>query len=164
MTEQQHDDPFAGADKTPAVSFKDAPVGTTYTGVVTEAPRLVQSRDYESGEPAVWPDGNPKMSVVVNLTVDGEGRSLWAPKPSAMFRALADAQKQAGSRIEPGGTLAVKFTGEQPNAKNPRLNAQKIYAAKYTANDVFAEPANTAAAANEWNQPPVQNGSGAPPF
>lgn len=152
-TAQQQDvDPFAGGgEKRPSVSFKDKPVGTVITGLVIDSPKLVQSRDFETGEPAVWPDGNPKMTVVVDLLVDGEEMSLWAAKPSAMFAALAEAQKTAGSRIGVGGTLAVKFTGEKPNEKNPRLNAQKLYAAKYTAPDPFgaAEPAAAAPAATD---------------
>lgn len=125
----EDDDPFAGGSS-PALSFKDAPIGTTYTGTVVKAPTLVQSRDFETGEPAFWPDNNPKMSVVVNLEVDGEERSLWAPKPSAMFAALQKAQVEAGERMSSGGKLSVKLTGTEPN-KNPRLNDRKIYAAKY---------------------------------
>jgi hypothetical protein len=132
-------DPFASYDKVPALSFKDKPIGTSYTGEVLEEARLVQARDFETGERAAWPDGNPKMSAVVRLRVDGEERSLWAPKPSAMFTAIADAQKAAGKRITAGGTLTVTFTGEEPNRKNPRLNAQKLYSAKYTESDAFAD-------------------------
>lgn len=153
-------DPFAGGgEKRPAVSFKDKPVGTVITMLVVDSPKLVQSRDYETGEPATWPDGNPKMSVVTEVLVDGEEMSLWAAKPSSLFAALAEAQRSAGARIATGGTLAVKFTGEKPNSKNPRLNPQKLYAAKYTAPDPFggaSEPAAAPAAA------PVQTDE--PPF
>lgn len=124
-------DPFATYDRAPALSFKNAPIGTSYTGEVLEEAKLVQARDFETGERATWPDGNPKMTVVLRLRVDGEERSLWAPKPSAMFKALADARKAAGKPIAPGGWLTVTFTGEEPNKKNPRLNPQKLYEAKY---------------------------------
>lgn len=145
-TAQQYDDPFAGAEKAPSLSFKDAPIGTVYTGVVTEGPKLVQSRDYQTGEPAFWPvknpgdTPNPKMSVVINLDVDGEPRSLWAGKPSQLFGALADAQKRVGQRIEAGGTLSVKFQSEKPS-DNPRFNPQKIYAVKYEPPVKTATPA-----------------------
>lgn len=153
MTTAADLDPFAGADKAPSISFKDAPVGTTFEGIVTEPPKLVQSRDYNTGEPAFWPakpgeQPNPKMSVVIRLLIDGEERSLWAQKPSAMFGAIAEAQRSAGQRIEIGGTLAVKFTGEKahtdPDKIRKNLPAQKLYAAKYTpkvASDPFAAPA-----------------------
>lgn len=136
MTSPTYVDPFAGGDSVPSLSFKDAPIGHTYTGVVTAVPELVQGNDFETGEKAVWKnkDGttSPKMSVVIRLEVDGEERSLWAVKPSAMFAALKDATLKAGKPIEVGGTLAIKYIGDKPNEKNPKLNAAKQYAAKYT--------------------------------
>jgi hypothetical protein len=119
-------DPFA--DKAPAVSFKDAKVGTVVTIKVTSPAKLVQQRDFKTKEPATWPDGNPKMAAVINGEVNGEPRSLWAPKPSAMYVAIAAAQKEAGKRIDAGDTLAVKFTGTKPTDGDP----QKLYAAKLT--------------------------------
>lgn len=139
-------DPFAGGDTVPSISFKDAPVGTVYAGTVTEAPSIIQARDYETGQPAFWSDGNPKMTVVTKLALTtGEERSLWAPKPSSMFAAIADAQKMAGALIAIGGRLTVTFSGEKPNATNPRLNPQKLYTCVYTAPDLFNEPAPAAA-------------------
>lgn len=172
--QQQYDDPFAGADKVPSISFKDAPVGTTYEGVVTEAPKLVQSRDFNTGEPAFWPAKpgeapNPKMSVVIRLLLEGgEERSLWAQKPSAMFAAIGEAQKQAGQRIDVGGTLAVKFTGEKahtdPEKIRKNLPAQKLYAARYTppAAKPAEDPWGSEAKKDEsWNTPA---GKDEPPF
>lgn len=141
-------------ESTPALSFKDAPVGTSYTGVVTRAPELVQSRDIDTGELAYWPanpDGsrNPKMSVVLNITMPtGEERSVWATKPSQLYSALGAAEKAAGAAIAIGGTLTITLTGEKPNATNPKLNAQKLYTATYAPGSAFAEqPAATPASA-----------------
>lgn len=124
------DDPFATV-KTPAVSFKDAPIGTKVVCVVKSTAKLVQARDFESGDPATWPDGNPKMAAVIQVEVDGEPRSVWALKPSAMFQAIGEAQQAAGRRIAPGGTLTITLTGTKPNAKNPKLNDQKLYTVEY---------------------------------
>ena len=133
-------DPFAGGESYPSIKFPT--VGTTVTGTVLEAPTMVQGRDFESGEPATWPDGNPKMVVVVALLVNGERMNLWAPKPSALFGAIQEAKNAAGgSPIMPGGTLTVTYTGDKPNEKNPRLNPQKQFTAKYVAPDAFAENA-----------------------
>lgn len=129
-------DPFAGGTSTPALSFKDAPVGTSYTCTVVEAPTLLQSRDFETGNPASWPDGNPKMSAVVKVTVNGEERSIWAAKPSALFAAIASAQQASGQQIAPGGTLVITYTHDKPN-DNPRLNAAKQYSAVYTPPNAF---------------------------
>lgn len=134
-------DPF---EKVPSVSFAEAPVGTVVSGVVTQTAKLVQSRDYMTGEPATWPDGNPKMAAVLHLTVDGEERALWAGKPSALFNAIREAQQAVGSRIEVGDTVAVKFTGEKKDPDNPRKNPQKLYAVKITKApkaDAFADEA-----------------------
>ena len=165
MTTAQDIDPFAGADKAPSISFKDAAVGTVYEGIVTEAPKLVQSRDFNTGEPAFWPAKpgevpNPKMSVVIRMSLDGdEERSLWAQKPSAMFAAIGEAQKTAGQRIEVGGTLAIKFTGEKPHTDPDKIRKnlppQKLYAAKYT-------PPAQLPAADPWAA--TQPASDSPPF
>ena len=141
MTAQpQTADPFAGAESKPSVSFKDKPIGTSYTGIVTKAPELVQARDYESGQPAFWSDGNPKMTVVTTLEINGEELNLWAAKPSALFRAIADASRAAGAQVAVGGTLTVTFSGEKPNEKNPRLNPQKLYTVTYQPPNAFAQP------------------------
>lgn len=139
----QNADPFAGGESKESVSFKDMPVGTSYTLKVTEAPQLVQATDYESRQPAFWPDGNPKMTVVTGVvdTATGEEKNLWAAKPSALFRAIGDAQKASGAQIKVGDTLVVTFSGEKPNEKNPRLNPQKLYTVQHTAGDAFAEQA-----------------------
>lgn len=151
-------DPFAGAEKAPSISFKNAPIGTVYTGTVTEDPKLIQSRDFDTGEPAFWPakpgeTPNPKMSVVINLEIDGEPRSLWAQKPSAMFGALADAQKQAGCKIAPGCTLSVKFTGEKEHTDPVKIKKgmppQKLYACKVVPAAPKAAPDPFAAAGDE---------------
>lgn len=138
---QQNADPFAGGESRPSVSFKDMPVGTSYTLKVIEAPQMVQARDYESGQPAFWPDGNPKQTVVTTVvdTATGEEKSLWAPKPSALFRAIGDAQRAAGAQITAGGTLVVTFSGEKPNEKNPKLNPQKLYTVQYTPGNAFEQ-------------------------
>jgi hypothetical protein len=137
-----YDDPLS-VESAPSLSFRDAAVGTMYRGTIVRRPELVQSRDFESGLPKTWPDGNPVMSVVIVLDVQGEERSIWAQKPSAMFRALVEAQKEAGGKpMAEGGILDVKFVGEEPNKKNPKLNAQKLYKARYTPptpTDAFAD-------------------------
>jgi len=143
---------FAGGDTVPSISFKDAPVGASVTGKVTEAPILVQSRDFDSGNPAFWPDGNAKMSVVTKLVLaSGEERGLWAAKPSAMFAAIAEAQKTAGALIAVGGTLTITLVGEKPNATNPRLNAQKLYAVTYVPPNAFeAQQAPATSGVGQW--------------
>jgi hypothetical protein len=124
------DDPFADSDKTPSLSLKDVPVGGTVTINVTAKPNLAQQRDFETGQPATWPDsGDAKMAVVINGTVNGDERALWCPKPSALFAAVGKAQSEAGALIDAGGVLTLKRLADQP-AKNPRFT-RKDWAAKY---------------------------------
>jgi hypothetical protein len=139
-------------DSRTSVSFKDAPVGTGYDLTIDKNPEMVQSTDFETRAPAVWSDGNPKMSVVISVTNNdtGEQQSLWAAKPSGMFSALAAAEFAAGTEITAGGRLVVTFSGETPN-KNPRLNARKDYTIAYTPGNggvlcSVTEPAATPAA------------------
>jgi hypothetical protein len=146
MTDQ---DPFAGGTSAKALSFKDAPIGTSYTGTVLELPELVQSRDFETDEPAFWPAKpgqapNPKMAAVVKLEVDGETRSLWAIKPSALFAAVQAAQDASG-RIQVGTRLTVTYVADKPN-ENPRLNPAKQYTVTLVHPDAFSAPAPAAAA------------------
>ena len=160
MSTQPQADMFAGGDTVPSISFKDAPIGATVSGKVTEAPVLVQSRDFDTGNPAFWPDNNPKMSVVTKLVLaSGEERGLWAAKPSAMFAAIAEAQKTAGALIAVGGTLTITLVGEKPNATNPRLNAQKLYAVTYVPPNAFeAQQAAATGGVGQWGA-----GAAAPP-
>lgn len=134
------DDPFENASS-PSLSFKGSVAGKTkYRGKVTKLPELVQARDFETGDPAFWPDGNKKMTVVIGLEVDGEPRSLWATKPSSMFAAIGKAQKDA-RKLHLGDEIEVWHAADEPN-KNPRLADQKIYEAKIYAGstaDAFAD-------------------------
>lgn len=120
-------------DSRTSVSFKDAPMGTSFDVTIDKNPELVQSTDLETRAPAVWPDGNPKMSVVISVTNNEtqEQQSLWAAKPGGMYSALAEAERKAGAEITAGGRLVITFSGETPN-KNPRLNARKDYTIDYT--------------------------------
>lgn len=146
-TPHPYDDPLS-EDNAPSLSFRDAAVGTTYKGTITKRAKLVQARNFESNQPETWPDGNPVMAVVLMIEIDGEPFSVWAKKPSSMFRALVKAQKDAGGKpMEEGGTLYVRLSAEEPN-KNPKLNAQKIYECKYVPpvqTDPFAETATAGA-------------------
>ena len=146
-------DPFAGGEGNPSLSFKDKPHGTTYRGRVAELPALVQSRDFETGNPATWPDGNPKMVVCTTLEIDGQLFSLWAPKPSALFAAIKEAQNAVGQQIAIGGTLEVTYTHDEPNKTNPRLNPAKQYRVTYTPPDAFGTSTSEAPVAAAESAP-----------
>lgn len=143
------DNPFDSGNSAPSLSWATrdtygnlthAPVGTRYEWTVTEAPKEVQARDFDSGKPAFWPDGNPKKTIVIGVQVNGEDRTLWAPKPSALFTSIKEAltTPQGVVAIAVGGKGWTEFTGygKAEAGKNP----QKLYKSGYTPPNAFADP------------------------
>lgn len=133
MTDEDRD-PFDEAEKSPAMSWKDVPIGTVQTIDVSEPCRSVQQRDYDTGEPDFWREsdgskGKPKMAAVFNgVTPDGEPISLWCPIPSDAFSKVGAAQKALGRRIGTGPNIDrihVKLTGRPP-AKNPKYTKNVV--------------------------------------
>lgn len=131
-------DPFA-SESAPSLSFKKVAEGHEFHVKILSLPVVRQQKNFESGDLEVWPDGNPKQVVTFKVELDGEERSVWAKKPSSLFKALQDAQKDAGARFAIGGDLWIKWDSSEPNKKNPKLNDSKIYKAKYQAPDGLAD-------------------------
>lgn len=138
-------------------------VGATVTGVVQSAPRERQQTKFGTQEPDFWPNGDPKMQILVDLKTDqradasddGE-RTLYVASKN-MKRAIGEAIRAAGaSDIAPGGTLTVQYLGNDPASKNP-ANPAKMYAATYTApTSAFAQqPVAAAPVAQPQPQQPV---------
>lgn len=135
-------------------------VGTTITGTVKSAPRERQQTKFGSQEPDFWPNGDPKMQILVDLQTDQRAdpgddgaRTLYVAS-SNMKRAISDAIRAAGAPdLQPGGVLTVQYVGNDPASKNPQ-NPAKMYAAQYTA-PTSAFVARPAAAAPQ--QAPVQH-------
>jgi hypothetical protein len=117
-------------------ALKFPTVGTEYSGRITAAPELRQQRDYLSKQPMVWPDGEPKMQLVVTLTLDAgcrdgdddDGkRALFVQ--GQMRAALSDALAEAGAGVpEVGGHLRVIYVGDEPIAG---LSPAKLYQIDY---------------------------------
>lgn len=116
--------------------------GHTVTGTVIGTPEARQSRNFETGDMDTWPNGDPKMEVVVPIATeerdpevdndDGE-RSLVLPVGTARFKAVQAAMKTAGVRaLESGGVITVTYTGDGPKPKGSKLNAPKEFSATYT--------------------------------
>jgi hypothetical protein len=101
--------------------------------VLLDVPFEIHGKDFKTGELDYWDkeQTQPKKVVGINLALDsGEKVTLWANKPSSLFKAIAAAQRTAGKRIAVDGTLTVKYTGDEPN-KNPNLDPARQFAAKY---------------------------------
>lgn len=119
--------------------FKFDEVGRTIKGRIVALDQN-QQRDFVTGEPKVWKDGNPVMQAIVTLDTgetdddieddDGLRRIFVASK--AMREAIRDAIRAAGRTApEIGGTLTVKHTGLGEAERG--MNAPKLYKAKYEA-------------------------------
>ena len=102
-----------------------------------------QQTDIKTGAPVTWDDGQPKMQLVVKLQTEQRDaddpeddgiRSLYISggfKRASTQKAIADAVRAAKAKgLEVGGTLAVKFTGEEPSSVRG-FNPAKLYAARY---------------------------------
>lgn len=114
-------------------------VGDTVTGTVAGAPTERQQTKYGTQEPAFWPNGDPMMQIIVPLvttlreTPDDDGERTLYVASKNMKRAIGDAIREAGaSDIVKGGTLTVRFVGNDPASRNPQ-NPAKMYVAQYTA-------------------------------
>lgn len=142
--EQQYDaDAFLSGGGAPSAKF--AAFGDTYAGQIVERPTVQQQRDFQSGEPKFWKDGNPMMQLVVTIATqqrdaskpDDDGHRRLYVK-GALKAAVQQALKAAGAKgLEVGGVLSVTYThdGEQ---SNPKMSAPKQFKVTYT-------PAATAA-------------------
>ncbi|OIU88633.1 hypothetical protein [Microbacterium sp. AR7-10] len=122
-------------------------VGDSITGTVVGATTERQQTKFGTQEPDFWPNGDPKMQILVNLQTtlredgndDGE-RTLYVASKN-MKKAIGDAIRASGaSDVAAGGQLTVTFIGNDPNSKNP-ANPAKLYQAQYTPGaSAFAQP------------------------
>lgn len=113
--------------------------GTSHTGKVSRAPYEKQQTKFGTQDPDYWPNGDPKMQIVVELDTDerdpnesnDDGARTLYVSSGVMKRAIADAMLKAGADdIEVGGILTVTYTGNDPQSKNP-ANPKKLYEAAY---------------------------------
>ena len=117
--------------------FKFATEGDSVSGFITNIDQR-QMTDIKDGSPQTWPDGNPKMQLVISLETilaeddnDDGIRRVYCPIPSAMQKAIADAVRKAGRPgIEIGGRLAIQFT-HTAEPKTRGFSGQKQYKARY---------------------------------
>lgn len=123
-----------------AKSAKFEQIGAFASGRITEEPTVQQQKDFTTGEPLFWNDGQPRMQLVVTLATDQQDpadrdddgtRRIYVK--GQMKNAIQQAVRAAGARgLEVGGVLKVTYVRDGV-ASNPRFNAPKEYAAEYQA-------------------------------
>lgn len=141
-THQDVDDFLFGGGGAPAAKFPTP--GATVKGTVLRA-SVQQARDLDN-KPKFWDDGNPVRQLVVWLQTDERNpdiedddgqRRIFAggsvkPESKSMRAAIVEALKKSGSKLEPGGILAIRYVGDGPrNPQRPALNPPKQYVAQY---------------------------------
>lgn len=150
-----------GGEKIPGAFSKDSPVGATVTGTIVKA-EIMQMRDFATGQPETWEDGNPKNQVRIVLDVNGDQQAVYVKTWGINAQNLKDAVQAAGmSDLDRGATLTVTFDHEEPS-DNPRFNPAKIYTfalkpASGTAG-IFTQPAVPATEAAPAGQAPAAQG------
>lgn len=129
---------------TPAASksAKFANPGDEVHGTITDISEPMQTTKFGSQEPDFWPSGDPKMQVKITLQTeqredaDDDGkRGLWVTvsgKPGGQLASIRDAVRASGANdIAVGGVLSMKFTGYDPESKNPH-QPRKLFTAAYS--------------------------------
>jgi len=146
-------------------SVKFPTVGTKFSGVVIEQ-EAQQQREFESGTPLFWPDGRPKMQVVLTCTDSATGDTVRLYCKSLMLKAAKEAVRAAGLKsFEPGTKIEVAYTGDAPNrAKEYTFTATKGSGEDGVA-DVLAgrPPAATPPSKADASPPSKVDVSGLPP-
>ena len=130
-------------------SAKFDQVGDTISGTI-ESTDVKQQTDIATGAPLTWDNGDPRLVLAVRLQTDQKedadddgARSLYVkgskkPGSRSLHDAVASAVRQAGAKgLEEGGTLTVKYVGEEPSATRG-FNPRKLYEATYVAPDKSA--------------------------
>lgn len=125
-------------------------INDTITGTITNQ-EVRQQTDIGNGEPLTWPNGDPRMQLVVTLQTDlrddddDDGlRSLYVkgskkPGSKSLHDAVAGAVRNAHAKgLQDGGTLTVTYVGDEPSSTRG-FNPRKLYEATYKAPDKAAQ-------------------------
>lgn len=133
-----------GAGGPPAAGFPT--IGTRVGGQVVAEPTSRQQTDPVTGEPKLFPGGQPMMVVIVQVQTDMrdpqvEGddgiRSLWIGGKAQ--KVVREACVRAGSPqgVEIGGYLELTYVGDEaPSGKG--LRGSKLYTAGYRKPNPFS--------------------------
>jgi hypothetical protein len=120
----------------PAFSFES--IGDEVEGIVVMSEVRPQT-DFETGEIVTWPDGNPKMQLIVDLQTtlrdpekafDDGIRRLYAK--ANLLTAIRNAVKSSGGRLLNGGYLKATHSALGTPPKKG-LAAPKLFTAEYRA-------------------------------
>lgn len=149
----------------PALKFDQ--IGAAHTGTVVAEPTASQQTDFRTKVPETWPDGSPKMQVLVQLSTtlrdpqkpeDDGTRTLYV-KGKELTNAIRNAVRQSGANgIHTGGVLTVQYVADGPAEAG--FNPPKLYTAQYQPPAVslagVSAPASAPAAQQQQTAPVAQ--------
>jgi hypothetical protein len=154
-------------------SAKFGQPGDMVTGRVVDK-RISQQTDIQTGEPQNWPNGDPKLQLVVTLQTtlredseDDGFRNLYVKGSQkagskSLHAAVADAVRGSGAKdLENGGVLTVQYVGDEPSTTRG-MTDRKLYAATFqrgSGSEASATFLGTGAPAPQdapWQQPQAQ--------
>ncbi|QLE71095.1 hypothetical protein FGW37_05290 [Streptomyces rectiverticillatus] len=132
----QADDFLMGGSGVQAARFER--IGSAVTGYISGKPKVQQMTDFTTSEPLTWPNGEPKLQMIVTMATDqvdpaveGDDGMRRIYVKGQMKKAVADAVRQAGARgLEEGGLLTVTYVRDGRKT-NPKFKAPKEYSATY---------------------------------
>lgn len=123
-------------------SAKFENVGDTVTGTIVTT-EVTNQTDLATGAVLTWDDGSPRQQLVVSLQTqektdaDDDGvRKVYVkgskkPGSRSLHDAVASAVRASGAKgLTPGGTLSVKYIGDEPSATRG-FNPRKLYEATF---------------------------------
>lgn len=135
MTSNTADDFFRGG--TPSAKFPTP--GTTVAGRIVSIGEQRQAKDFATGTPRHWDNGDPVMQLPIEVATDQRDpdvpdddgtRTLWVQQGTLMQKAIGAALRAAGAKLAVGGHLSVTYTGDG-TAKQKGFNPPKLYEATY---------------------------------
>lgn len=134
---------------TGAKAFPFENVGDAVTGTIVSMQKRQQT-DMQTGKPAYWDNGDPKMMLMVTLQTElqdddeddgvrtvylrGGNHTAVSGTGTSSLNAVRDAVKRSKSAagIQDGATLTLSFTGIG-KASSKGFNPPKLYTATYKA-------------------------------
>ncbi|AHZ95621.1 hypothetical protein PBI_OKIROE_60 [Mycobacterium phage OkiRoe] len=116
---------FLAGGGAPTAKFPNGVYGTVNGGRIVAEPVVEQQRDYDTGKPLTYDDGNPKMQMVVTIQTDLRDPSISDDDGkrrlfvrSGMRAAVQKAVQAAGvDFLAVGGDLQVTYTHDDGRAK-----------------------------------------------
>ncbi|AEL19708.1 hypothetical protein SEA_EDUGATOR_58 [Mycobacterium phage Edugator] len=116
---------FLAGGGAPTAKFPNQAYGTVNGGRIIAEPVVEQQRDYDTGKPLTYEDGNPKLQMVVTIQTDLRDPSISDDDGkrrlfvrSGMRAAVQKAVQAAGvDYLAVGGDLQVTYTHDDGRAK-----------------------------------------------